>query len=83
MESLAKYRLEPIRKVFSQKIVKADGPSSNTLGLTYELGLITREEYTVMKAIKEKRPLKSLNQNDLTHVIRHLVEKRLIRKVNY
>ncbi|TXT64728.1 MAG: hypothetical protein BAJALOKI3v1_170013 [Promethearchaeota archaeon] len=83
MENLAKYRLEPIRKIFSQRIVKADGPSSNTLELTYELGLITREEYYVMKAIKEKQPLENLNENDLTHVLKHLIEKRLIRKINY
>ncbi len=75
-----KYKLSPIKGILKNNVVSKDGPDTEILTTAMKFGFITKDEFEVLQAIKQKNDI-TLSTRKLNEVLTRLHQKNLIEMV--
>ena len=71
------YKLSPVKKIFTKKIVHEDGSPKPILEVSEKLGMITKEELDILIKLKMGDKVDDSNKK----VIQSLLDKHLIEPI--
>jgi len=79
-KTMAEYKLSPVKKIFSKRVVTNDGASKEVLELSEQLGMLSKEELDILVKLKEGGKI-NLSKEGTDKIIQSLLKKELIVKI--
>jgi hypothetical protein len=74
------YQISPLKGLLKNKIISKQGPDEEILTTALKFGFISRKEFKVLQAIKQKKEVK-LSSEQLKETLKRLHTKNLVEKI--
>ena len=75
-----KYKLAPIKKVFSKKIKDPEGLSEKIIEISLSLGILTKDESEILLKVKRGEKI-DLSKKEVNTILEKLLVKEIIELI--
>ncbi len=81
MSEEKKYKLAPIKKIFSKKIKDQEGLSEQIIEISLSLGIITKDESDILLKVKRGDKI-DLSKEEVNQILEKLLVKEILEIVD-
>jgi hypothetical protein len=75
-----KYKLAPIKKIFSKKIKDPEGLSEKIIEISLNLGILTKDETEILLKVKRGEKI-DLSKKEVNSILEKLLVKEIIELI--
>ena len=80
MSEEKKYKLAPIKKIFSKKIKDPEGLSEKIIEISLNLGILTKDESEILLKVKRGEKI-DLSKKEVNSILEKLLVKEIIELI--
>lgn len=80
MSEQKKYKLAPIKKIFSKKIKDPEGLSEKIIEISLNLGILTKDESEILLKVKRGEKI-DLSKKEVKHILEKLLVKEIVELI--
>jgi len=81
MNDEKKYKLAPIKKIFSKKIKDPEGLSEKIIEISLNLGILTKDETEILLKVKRGEKI-DLSKKEVNLILEKLLVKEIIELID-
>ena len=75
-----KYKLAPIKKIFSKKVKDPEGLSEQIIEISLNLGILTKDECEILLKVKQGEKI-DLSKKEVNQILEKLLVKEILELV--